>query len=187
MSVAENLPEIEMVDPSSLTFLAGNPRVGDIQAIQRSIEEFGFIVPIVVNSDGVAIAGNHRLKAALELGLREVPVWRSEQFNDELRAQAFALADNRTNDVASYNDHLLAEMLSDVLNSGIEDLVTASGFSDADLLDVLNRIENEDRSNLEEFEGPELAELPVEARSASGDVWKLGAHRVMCGSSERIG
>ena len=114
MSSTKALPPIAWVAPDRLTLLPGNPRSGDIEAISRSIQEFGFLVPVVVNSDGLVIAGNHRVAAARQLGLDAVPVWRSEQFDDSTRAKAFALADNRTNDLAGYNDRNLAAMLEDV-------------------------------------------------------------------------
>lgn len=78
MSSTKALPPIAWVAPDRLTLLPGNPRSGDIEAISRSIQEFGFLVPVVVNSDGLVIAGNHRVAAARQLGLDAVPetsVW----------------------------------------------------------------------------------------------------------------
>ena len=149
MSSTKALPPIAWVAPDRLTLLPGNPRSGDIEAISRSIQEFGFLVPVVVNSDGLVIAGNHRVAAARQLGLDAVPVWRSEQFDDSTRAKAFALADNRTNDLAGYNDRNLAAMLEDVLAADA-DLLAAASFTEDDLAELLDTIHRSDMDALEE-------------------------------------
>lgn len=79
-----------------LESLPGNPRRGDVAAVVRSYAEFGQRKPIVARrrGGGVVIAGNHQLAAARELGWDEIAVvWVDD---DEVRAKAFALADNRT-------------------------------------------------------------------------------------------
>ena len=83
----------------NLVHLQGNPRVGNIDAIAASYEEFGQVRPIVVrpNNDGTStvIAGNHQLEAARRLGWTHIAV--VEMDADDSRAIAFAIADNRTN------------------------------------------------------------------------------------------
>lgn len=182
MSSTKALPPIAWVAPDRLTLLPGNPRSGDIEAISRSIQEFGFLVPVVVNSDGLVIAGNHRVAAARQLGLDAVPVWRSEQFDDSTRAKAFALADNRTNDLAGYNDRNLAAMLEDVLAADA-DLLAAASFTEDDLAELLDTIHRSDMDALEETDGPEIGVIPDDPVTNTGDVWLLGEHRVMCGDS----
>lgn len=109
-----------------------NPRQGDVGAICESIEANGFYGAIVAQrSTGFVLAGNHRLMAAKAQGLTEIPcVWVDV---DDDRALRILLADNRTNDLASYDDTVLAALLSDLANTS--DLV-GTGY-DGDDLDEL--------------------------------------------------
>lgn len=97
----------------TLVPLAGNPRKGDVDAIMASYAEFGQVKPVVVrrNPDGSAtvIAGNHQVEACRRLGWQEIAV--VEFDGDDARAVAFALADNRTNELGSVDSDLLFEMI----------------------------------------------------------------------------
>ena len=94
---------IEMRDPASLTPYENNPRDNDcaVEAVARSIEEFGFKNPIIVDRHGVIIAGHTRLKASLSLGLEEVPVIVADDLTDE-QCKALRLADNKTGELATW-------------------------------------------------------------------------------------
>ena len=83
---------------------ANNPRVNDgaVDAVAASIKEFGFKVPIVVDSDGVIVAGHTRLKAAKKLGLDTVPVIVADDLSPE-QVKAFRLADNKTAELADWD------------------------------------------------------------------------------------
>ena len=164
--------------------LPGNPRRGDVEAVARSYERFGQRKPIVArrtgtNSDGdpcgVVIAGNHQWEAAQRLGWDSIAVvWTDD---DDLTAHAFALADNRTGEIGSYDDEALAAMLSEVAVD--EDLLAATAFSADDVSELLDSL----RPELVE---DEVGAVPAEPVSRPGDLWLLGDHRVLCGdSSER--
>lgn len=110
-----------------LVHLQGNPRVGNVDAIAASYAEFGQVRPIVVrpNSDGTStvIAGNHQLEAARKLGWTHIAV--IEMDADDSRAMAFALADNRTNELGHTDDTLLhaaMEYIIDDFGDLLEDL-----------------------------------------------------------------
>jgi hypothetical protein len=110
-----------------LVHLQGNPRIGNIDAIAASYQEFGQVRPIVVrpNTDGTAtvIAGNHQLEAARRLGWTHIAV--VEMDADDSRAMAFALADNRTNELGHTDDTLLhaaMEYIIDDFGDLLEDL-----------------------------------------------------------------
>jgi hypothetical protein len=120
---------------ADLELLPGNPRRGDVDAVGRSLEEFGQRKPIVVRrSDRVVVAGNHTLQAAQRLGWESVAVvWVDD---DDTRAKAFALADNRTAELGGYDDEALAEMIAGVRGADPE-LLAATGWSEADVLAVL--------------------------------------------------
>jgi 3'-phosphoadenosine 5'-phosphosulfate sulfotransferase (PAPS reductase)/FAD synthetase len=110
-----------------------NPRQGDVGAIVESIKANGFYAPCIVQqSSGRILAGNHRWLAARELGMAEVPViWVD---CDDDRALRILLADNRTSDLAAYDDNKLAELLQEI-QAETGDLL-GTGF-DGDALDAL--------------------------------------------------
>jgi ParB-like chromosome segregation protein Spo0J len=84
----------------SLQGLPGNPRRGDVDAVATSLSRFGQRKPIVVRrDDGTIIAGNHTWQAAKKLGWSEIAV--AYVGDDDVTAQAYALADNRTAELGS--------------------------------------------------------------------------------------
>lgn len=101
-----------------LRTLVGNPRVGNIDAICASYDEFGQVKPIVVrpNDDGTmtVIAGNHQFQAAQRLGWTHIAVVPMDV--DDARAMAFAIADNRTNELGHTDDTLLADALGSIMD-----------------------------------------------------------------------
>jgi hypothetical protein len=104
------------VDIETLDYLEGNPRIGNVDAIMASYQEFGQVKPIVAkkNEDGTAtvIAGNHQLEAAINLGWEEIAVIFLEA--DDKKAIAFALADNRTMELGYTEPELLTDMLLEI-------------------------------------------------------------------------
>ena len=97
---------------SDLTPYANNPRLNDgaVDAVAKSIEEFGFKVPIVIDKDGVIVAGHTRLKAAKQLQINEVPCIIADDLSDE-ELKAFRLADNKVSELAGWDfDKLDAEL-----------------------------------------------------------------------------
>lgn len=98
-----------------------NPRENDdaVDSVKQSIERFGFGAPIVARrEDGMIIAGHTRLRAALELRMTEVPVRYLDVGIDE--AKALALADNKIAEIASWDSALLASVLADLDENGID-------------------------------------------------------------------
>lgn len=102
----------------TLRTLDGNPRIGNIDAICASYDEFGQVKPIVVrpNDDGTStvIAGNHQFQAAQRLGWSHIAVVPMDV--DDARAMAFAIADNRTNELGHTDDALLVEALGAIID-----------------------------------------------------------------------
>ena len=89
-----------------------NPRHNDnaVDAVVNSIREFGFKVPIVVDSEGVIVAGHTRYKAAQKLGLQTVPCIVADDLTDE-QVKAFRLADNKVGELATWDlDALKVEL-----------------------------------------------------------------------------
>ena len=162
------------VDINKLSFLEKNPRQGDIEAVANSYKQFGQRKPIVATKDNVVIAGNHQLAAARSLGWESIAVLYVD--DDELTAKAFALADNRTSELGSYDDDLLADLLSEV--SSVPELMDSTGFSEDDLFDLIGFDEIEEKD--------EIPEVPKEAKTKLGDKYQLGNHILICGDSTNL-
>jgi hypothetical protein len=120
-----DLPPLKDMRPvDSLIMLPDNPRRGDIGAISESLRRFGQQKPIVINTDGVILAGNHTYQAAVALGWPEVWVAESELAGSD--QTGFALADNRLSDLATYDHDLLASKM-------VETELDGTGYDSADL------------------------------------------------------
>jgi len=106
---------IEMVRVADLREYENNPRVNDngVWALMNSIREFGFLVPIVIDGDGVIAAGHTRVKAARELGMEAVPCVRAAGLSPE-QVKAFRLADNQLAGLSSWDNEKLIEELAEL-------------------------------------------------------------------------
>ncbi len=125
------------VDVKALTPWAKNPRKNDpaVKAVADSIKRFGFGAPLLARqANGEIIAGHTRLKAAIKLGLTEVPVRYLDLTESE--AHALALADNKVGELAEWDDAVLAEVLKGMAEAG--DNIEGLGWSSADVNDFLN-------------------------------------------------
>lgn len=93
-----------------------NPRQNDdaVQYVAESIKAFGFINPILLDASGTIMAGHTRLKAAKQLGMKEVPVVYVDDLSEE-QARAFRLADNKTAEFAEWDEGLLEQELAEIL------------------------------------------------------------------------
>jgi DNA modification methylase len=148
-----------------------NPRRGDVAAIRRSLEAHGQYRPLVVNRrTGEVLAGNHTLAAALELGWSDVAVTYVDVDDDQ--AARIVLVDNRTNDLATYDDQTLAELLTTLPN------LEATGYGMADLDRLLNRLGQGEPGRDTDPIGP-----PANPVTKLGSVWELGEHRLACGDA----
>lgn len=124
--------KVERVKVDSLVFDPVNARKHNsknIEAIKGSLAKFGQQKPLVVGADGVVIAGNGTLEAAKALGWEEVDVYKSPLKGAE--AMAFALADNKTAELAEWDEEILKEHLASLYKDGwdIEDI----GFDASDI------------------------------------------------------
>lgn len=112
-----------------------NPRRGDVDAIVESITANGFYGSIVAQrSTGYVLVGNHRLEAARRLGFESVPVVWADVDDD--RARRILVVDNRSNDIAGWDDAALAALLSDLTTD-----LSGTGYSSDDLDDLIASLE----------------------------------------------
>lgn len=148
-----------------------------LEAVKNSIREFGFRNPVIAwhDQDGRAeiVAGHARCKAAQELGMESVPVVFCDDLTDAQR-RALTLVDNQTTMMTGWDEDALAYEL-DVLSGDFD--MADFGFD----LDAPGELETP--TDLVEDEVPE----EVVCRCKPGEVWKLGSHRVMCGSATDAG
>jgi DNA modification methylase len=164
-------------DISSIRPYDRNPRHNDqaVDAVARSIREFGWRQPIVVDADGVVIVGHTRLKAAQRLGLETVPVHIAADLT-EAQKKAYRIADNQTASIATWDLELLPIELAELKALDID--LALLGFSE----DALARLLNPDlKDGLTDPDAvPEPPDEPVTKR---GDLYVLGDHRLLCGDS----
>lgn len=102
-----------------------NPRniQDSVEPVAKSIEEFGFLVPIVINEDNMILSGHARHAAAVSLGMDKVPTVLAKGLSKE-QETAFMLADNRLSENASYNNEQLAELLKELTGANYNVLLT---------------------------------------------------------------
>jgi ParB-like chromosome segregation protein Spo0J len=169
--------QVEFWDISDVLPYANNPRRNDqaVDAVARSIAEFGFRQPIVVDENAVIIVGNTRYKAALQLGLKQVPVHVAAGLTPA-QVKAYRLADNKTAELAEWDTDRLVQELTDLQQ--LDFAIDVVGFS-ADELRAL--LDSEVASGLTDPDA--VPEPPDEAVTRPGDLWVLGRHRLLCGDS----
>lgn len=163
--------ELQYIRLSDLQMYDNNPRLNDdaVPAVAESIKEFGFKVPIVIDSNNVIIAGHTRYKASKLLGLEEVPCIVADDLTEE-QVKAFRLVDNKVAEIAEWDfDKLEIEL------SSLDFDMKTFGFEDFD-------IENQPDIEEDNFE----VELPEEPKAKLGNIYQLGKHRLMCGDSTSI-
>ena len=119
-----------------------NPRLNDkaVEAVVKSIREFGFRQPIVVDTDGVIVVGHTRWKAAKKLGLKTVPVHVAKDLTPE-QARAYRLADNKTAERAEWDVELLPIELGQLRDGGFD--LKLIGFSDKELAEHLGEYDTD--------------------------------------------
>lgn len=144
-----------------------------VAQIAASIQEFGFTNPVLIDEKGI-IAGHGRIMGARKLGMEEVPTITLHGLNESQR-KAYIIADNRLALNAGWDDEMLRIEIADLKEDGFDlDLL---GFEDEELAAL----------EVEVVEGQtdpdEVPEPPEDPVTVLGDIWTLGNHRIICGSS----
>jgi DNA modification methylase len=170
---------VEMRPIDSIRPYENNPRINDaaVDAVIASIREFGWLQPIVVDEDGVILAGHTRYKAAQKLGLIEVPVHVAVGLTPA-QAKAYRIADNQTAALSQWDDDKLPLELAALQEMGFD--LDLTGFSGDELLRLLDSETNDGQGDPDAVPEP-----PDEAITQAGDLWILGKHRLLCGDSSK--
>lgn len=147
--------KIEYLPIEALKPYEKNPRYNKnaIDYVAKSIKEYGFKVPIIIEKNMTVIAGHTRLEASKKLGLKEVPCVIADDLSEE-QARAFRIADNKVSDYSIWDNKLLLEELEGIG----EDLFTGFDFEKILDLDVLNESDN---STIEENESGVTYEIVI--------------------------
>jgi DNA modification methylase len=172
--------KIEIVDINTIKPYENNPRKlkdSAIEKVAKSIKEFGFRQPIVVDKEKIIVVGHTRYRASKKLGLTNVPITIADNLTPE-QINAYRIADNRTNEEAEWDIELLKTELKDLQLKDFDLDLTA--FDE----DQLNNFLFEEKDGLTDEDA--VPETPEEPITKLGDIWKLGKHKLICGDSTKL-
>lgn len=172
--------QIEHLPIDRLTPYARNSRTHSeeqVAQIAASIREFGFTNPVLIDAEGGVIAGHGRIMGATRLGMTEVPCLRLGHLTDAQK-RAYVIADNKLALNAGWDEAMLAAELRDLADMDYD--LGLTGFADDDIKELLAELDAKPTGATDPDAAPPKPAVPV---SRLGDVWVLGRHRVMCGSS----
>ena len=173
MKKNKNDPQIIQKNIDDLKPYEKNPRRNDaaVSAVAASIRNYGFKVPIVIDKDGVIVTGHTRYRAAKKLGLEAVPVILADDLTPT-QIKEFRLADNKTAELASWDDALLREELLEL----DADTMSEFGFEDILLDDDSAGGDSQDSEDDDSYSAPEDVHAVLR-----GDLFRLGSHFLLCG------
>jgi len=163
--------KLEKVAIESLNLDPNNARKHsqrNLDAIAASLDKFGQRKPIVVHR-GVILAGNGTVEAAKSLGWKDIEITTVPDDWDDETAKAFALADNRSAELAEWDESELAKQLLELDDRGWD--IAELGFEIPEI------------SVDAEVDADDIPETPIEPKSKLGDLYKLGEHYLYCGDS----
>lgn len=172
--------ELKTIAIADLNPAAYNPRKAlkpgdpEYEKIKKSIQEFGFADPVVVNSDMTIIGGHQRVTVAKALGYTEVPCAVVDLNKDQEKALNVAL--NKI--TGEWNKDLLADLIQDLQDSDFDTSLT--GFDPPEIDQLMSQVHDK---NIEEDDFDVDGELEKPPVSKAGDLWLLGKHRLLCGDS----
>lgn len=147
---------------------AKNHPAEQIEKIKKSILEFGFISPCLIDEQKRIIAGHGRVEAAKQLGFETVPCVYVEGLSEEQR-RAYIIADNRLTELGGWDMDLVFEELEELEDMGFD--IELTGFElPEDNVEVV-----EDDYDEDAVSGEPITKL--------GDLWQLGEHKLICGDS----
>ena len=181
MSENKSAMEWRTIPIGDLRPAAYNPRkklkAGDkeYEKIKNSIQEFGYVEPIIVNYDMTVIGGHQRLTVLKDLGYTEVECV-VLHIEDEHKVKALNIALNKI--TGAWNEQLLADLLVDLQSADFNTDLT--GFEPAEIDQLFSKVHNK---KITEDDFDVGAELQKPTIAQAGDLWLLGQHRIICGDA----
>lgn len=178
--MGKHTTEMKMVSTSKLIPYVNNARTHSQEQVNKlrgSLREFGFINPVIIDSDFNVIAGHGRLMAAKEEGIEEVPCVLVDYLT-EAQKKAYILADNRYAQDAGWDEELLRLEIESL--EGMDFDVSLTGFDDQEIADLFADGESTGAED-DDFDLSDALEKA--AFVERGDVWVVGRHRLMCGDA----
>lgn len=172
---------IEIVPTAKLRPWSGNARTHSrkqVRQIADSIRRFGFTNPVLIDRDDTILAGHGRVAAAETLGMAQVPCLRIENLSPAEK-RAYVLADNKLALNAGWDEELLAQELKALSEMDLDFDVSITGFSIPEIDNLVEGLVPVEAGD------PADDQLPFDApaRCRPGDIWQLGAHRLICGDA----
>jgi ParB-like nuclease domain len=180
-AVWKALAQIVWRKVADLKLQSWNPRKHtkkQIRQIAKSIQAFGFNVPILIDRNSNVIAGHGRILACRLLGITEVPTICLEHLN-ESQIRAFMIADNKLTENSVWDDRLLAEQFKELSLVDLDFDLEATGF---EMGEIDLRIESGSADDSDTEDTPPV-QSSGPAVSRLGDVYDLGKHRISCGDA----
>ena len=171
----QTLPLVELRPAAYNPRKALKPSDKEYQKIKNSIQEFGYVEPIIVNYDMTVIGGHQRLTVLKDLGYTEAQCV-VLHIEDEAKVKALNIALNKIS--GEWNEQLLADLLVDLQDAQFN--LDLTGFEAPEIDQLFSKLHNKD---IEEDNFDVEEELKNPAFSQAGDIWTLGRHRVICGDS----
>ncbi len=151
--------------------------------LKASVAQFGFVTPILVDGNGMIIAGHGRFEAAKALGLKSVPTVVVDHLSDA-EVRALRIADNKLAELSDWNETALQIELTELMDlslSGVLDLdLGITGFEMPEIDIIIGAVGEDAPHSAETVEAPDPAKPAV---TRLGDTWALGSHRILCGNS----
>ncbi|MFZ1011541.1 MAG: DNA methyltransferase [Candidatus Sulfotelmatobacter sp.] len=175
---------IAYVPTAKLKLNPKNPRLHSekqIQQIARSVEIFGFNIPVAVDSDNTVVAGHGRVLAARLLGIAELPTISLNHLT-ETQLKAFMVADNRLAENSVWDDRLLAEQLKFLSEVELDFSLDVTGFEVGEIDVIIEGMEPAVEGENDPADALPESEYAIRV-SQPGDLWLLGRHRIYCGNS----
>ncbi len=158
-------------------------REKNITKLKASVKQFGFVTPILVDGDGVIIAGHGRYQAAKSLGLKSVPTVIATHLTDP-EVRALRVADNKLAELSDWNEEALQIEFADLMDMSLADDLDfgleITGFEMPEIDIVIGGSPQTETSPAEVVAAPDKSKPAV---TQPGDTWILGDHRVLCGNS----
>jgi DNA modification methylase len=182
-AIDQRIGPIEYRPLSSLSRYENNPRKHperQLVKLAASLREFGFAMPVLVDEQDVIIAGEGRIEAARRIGMTEIPVLVAGHWS-AAQVRAYRLADNRLAELGTWDQEALAIEIAAIIELD-ECPVEILGWETAEI-DILLDESADDSADTAPDPADEQLPRPAVPVSRPGDMWLLGEHRLLCGSS----